>query len=65
MAKVKIIFGFCLQRNKKLIDLTIFFFAISGITMYTPLKEHGADKGGLVVGIMGMLNIENYYYFVN
>ena len=33
--------------------------------MYTPLKEHGADKGGLVVGIMGMLNIENYYYFVN
>ena len=64
MAKVKIIFGFCLQRNKKLIDLTI-FFAISGITMYTPLKEHGADKGGLVVGIMGMLNIENYYYFVN
>ena len=35
----------------------ICMFAISGITMFTPLKEHGADKGGLVVGIMGILDI--------
>ena len=27
----------------------------AGITMFTPLKTHGADKGGLNVGIMGRL----------
>ena len=25
----------------------------AGVTMFTPLKEHGADRGGLNVGIMG------------
>ena len=25
----------------------------AGVTMFTPLKEHGAEKGGLHVGIMG------------
>ena len=28
----------------------------AGITMFTPLKTHGADKGGLNVGIMGKLS---------
>jgi len=26
----------------------------AGITMYDPIKQHGADKGGMTVGIVGI-----------
>ena len=29
----------------------------AGVTMFTPLKENRADKGGLNVGIMGKIEV--------